>query len=191
MSPTDAELAQQALGGSQAAYHQLTSRYATAAVNFAARLVRDRAVAEELAQEAFLRAFDRLASYDVSRKFSSWFFQIVHNITVDYLRRSRVETVSLDVLESTGHPAADTATSAPDEQAEQTALADALDKALTAVRPEYREAILLRYREDLSHHEIAEIMRLPIGTVKTYLHRARKELADVMSGLGWGLPPEA
>jgi len=72
---TDAELVQQALSGSQEAYHALVSRYATPAVNLAARIIQDRTLAEDLAQEAFARAFERLSSYDQQRRFSSWFFQ--------------------------------------------------------------------------------------------------------------------
>jgi len=102
VSPTDAELVQQALAGSQAAYRDLVSRYATPAVNFATRMVRDRALAEDLAQEAFARAFERLATYDQQRRFVSWFFQILHNVTIDYLRRKHPPTISLDDLEETG-----------------------------------------------------------------------------------------
>lgn len=75
MTPSDAELAQQALAGSQAAYRDLVSRYATPAVNLAARMVRDRALAEGLAQEAFARAFDHLASYNPQHRFRGGSFR--------------------------------------------------------------------------------------------------------------------
>jgi RNA polymerase sigma-70 factor, ECF subfamily len=184
---TDAELVQQALAGSQLAYQHLVSRYATPAVNLASRMVRDRALAEDLAQEAFIRAFERLSSYDPERRFISWFFQILHNLTIDHLRRKRPVMVSLDELEEIGHPAIDTASvsGAPDVQAEEAALAHALEAGLSRIRPEYREAVVLRYREDLSVQEIAEIMNVPAGTVKTYLYRARKELASILAGQGW------
>ncbi len=184
---SDSELVAQALAGSQPAYSALVARYSSAAVNFAARIVRDRALAEDLAQDAFVRAFARLSSYDQQRKFSSWFLQIVHNITVDYVRRRRVETVSLDELTEAGHPgfAMNTPGASPAEQTEQAALGRALARALETVRPEYRAAVVLRYQEGLSHPEIAEIMGVPVGTVKTHLHRARKELALAMSRLGW------
>ena len=74
VSLSDAELAREALDGSQGAYQALVSRYASAAVNVATRLVRDRAVAEDLAQEAFVRAFARLKTFDPQRRFSAWFF---------------------------------------------------------------------------------------------------------------------
>jgi RNA polymerase sigma factor (sigma-70 family) len=184
---TDAELVQQALAGSQAAYRDLVSRYATPAVNLATRMVRDRALAEDLAQEAFARAFERLATYDQQRRFVSWFFQILHNVTIDYLRRKHLPTVSLDDLQEAGAlpPAAVSTADSPEAQAEQAALARALDVALARIRPEYREAVVLCYREELSIEEVAEIMSLPSGTVKTYLFRARKELAQILSAQGW------
>ncbi len=121
MTPTDAELVRQALGGSQAAYHALVARYATPAVNLATRMVQDRALAEDLAQEAFTRAFDRLSTYDQQRRFRSWFFQILHNVTIDYLRLKRPTIVSLDAQEEAGRPGV-TVTSSdsrPDALAEQ------------------------------------------------------------------------
>lgn len=187
MTTSDAELVQQALAGSQAACHDLVGRYATPAVNLATRLVRDHAVAEELAQEAFKRAFQRLSTYDQQLRFASWFFQILHNVTIDYLRRKRPTTVSLEEWEELGYPGMEPASAetAPDVLAEQAAVARALDAALYLIRPEYREAVVLRYHEDLSVQEIAEIMAVPAGTVKTYLFRARKELASILSARGW------
>ncbi len=186
--PTDADLVQQALSGSQEAFRLLVRRYAGPAVNLATRMVRDRALAEDLAQEAFARAFDRLESYDQALKFSSWFFKVLHNVTVDHLRRKRVASVSLDELQEAGHPGFEdpSQTDRPDAVAERSALGQALDGALRGLRPEYREVVVLRYREDLSMEEIASVMAIPVGTVKTYLFRARKEMATLMTASGWG-----
>lgn len=187
MPPTDAELVRDALAGSEDAYRALVARYASAAVNMAARLVRDRAVAEELAQDAFVRAFARLSTYDPGRRFSAWFFRVLHNVAVDYLRRRRVETVSLDALTADGYagPAAADPASSPADELERRSLGAALEDALGRLRAEYREVMLLRYQQGLSVDEIAGILRLPEGTVKTYLHRARKELAAMLSAAGW------
>jgi RNA polymerase sigma-70 factor (ECF subfamily) len=184
---SDAELVRQALAGSQVACHDLVKRYATPAVNLATRLVRNRAVAEELAQEAFARAFERLSTYDQQLRFASWFFQILHNVTIDDLRRKRPSTVSLDEWEESGYPGIEAASTeaTPDVLAEQAALARAVDAALYLIRPEYREVVVLRYREDLSVQEVAKVMGLPDGTVKTYLFRARKELGAILSARGW------
>jgi RNA polymerase sigma-70 factor (ECF subfamily) len=187
VAPSDADLAAEALGGSEAACRALVARYATPAVNLAARMLNNRAQAEDLAQEAFVRAFARLATYDTRRSFASWFFQIVRNVTIDHLRRTRLDTVSLDQLDAAGHPVGIAEASAsPDIQAERAALARALDHGLERIRPEYRAAIVLRYQEELTVSEIAEALGVPDGTVKTYLHRGRKELASILSAGGWG-----
>jgi RNA polymerase sigma-70 factor, ECF subfamily len=184
---TDADLAQDALAGSEAAYRELVTRYATPAVNFVHRIVRDRGLAEDLAQEGFLRVYQRLHTYDPDRKFSSWFFQVLRNITIDYLRVNRVPTASLDELQEEGNRGAsvDRESVSPEQAAEQGELAIAMAAALSRIRPEYRECVVLRYQEGLTHPEIAEILGLPAGTVKTHLHRARKELADILAESGW------
>src|SRR6267142_592352 len=103
---SDAELASDALAGSEAAYRELVTRYATPAVNFVFRFVRDRALAEDLSQEGFLRVFQRLHTYDPGRKFSSWFFQVLRNVTIDYLRVNRLATSSLDEFAEAGYEGA-------------------------------------------------------------------------------------
>ena len=187
MEQSDAELARQALAGSETAYRDLVARYATPAVNFVYRFVRDRSLAEDLAQEGFLRVYQRLGTYDAERKFSSWFFQVLRNITIDHLRVNRLPTASLDELQDEGgrEAAVDRDSASPEQAAQQGELAVAMAAALARIRPEYRECVVLRYQEGLTHPEIAEILRLPSGTVKTYLHRARKELADLLAESGW------
>jgi RNA polymerase sigma-70 factor (ECF subfamily) len=188
VAPSDAELASQALAGSQEAYRTLVGRYAAPAVNLAARLVHDAALAEDLAQEAFARAFARLDRYDPQKKFSSWFFQVVHNVTVDHLRRKRLSTVSLEepAVAAQALDAAGRAAPSPAAHAEHDELARVLSEALAQVRPEYREALVLHYQEGLTHAEIGGVMGAPVGTVKTYLHRGRLELAAIMAAKGWG-----
>lgn len=187
MIPTDPELVQQALSGSQPAYKALVTRYARPAVNLAARMVQDRALAEDLAQEAFIRAFERLSSYDSSRRFASWFFRILHNVTIDYLRHKRPKTFSLEsVQEGNSRTALATAPEkTPETLVEESDASRALDAALACIRPEYREAVILHYREEQSLGEVAAAMGVPQGTVKTYLYRARKELAAILAAKGW------
>ena len=153
-------------------------------------MVRQRELAEDLSQEVFLKAYRALSSYDPSRKFSSWLFKIAHNATIDHLRRSELPTVPLatddpdrgdlvDVLE-------DPTTVTPERRAAASDLAAALDEAVRELRPAYREVILLRHREELSYQEIAEVVGASLGTVKTNLHRARKELMANMKARGLG-----
>jgi RNA polymerase sigma-70 factor (ECF subfamily) len=185
---SDAELARDARSGSETAYRELVARYAAPAVNFIYRFVHDRALAEDLAQEGFLRLYQRLNTYDPDRKFSSWFFQVLRNVTIDHLRINRLPTASLDALQEEGHrvAAVDRESASPEELAGRGELASAVGAALSRIRPDYREVVVLRYQEGLTQPEIAEILGLPAGTVKTYLHRARKELAEILTAQGWG-----
>ncbi len=189
---TEARLVAQALGGAQPAYEQIVRRYQRSVINFIARLTGDAAGAEDLAQETFVKAFRNLGTFDASRRFSSWLLRIAHNTTVDAMRRSRVRTVP---FASSGEPdragvqaREPQAPDAPDP-VEQRALADALARALSILRPEYRAAIILRYQESLSFDEIGMVLRVPSATARTFVHRARKELAGVLTEAGWAPGP--
>ncbi len=192
MALADSQLAAQALEGSQSAYRDLVARYARPVFNLIVRLVRDPALAEDLAQETFIRAFRSLATFDTRRRFSPWLFKIAHNTSVDALRRKTLDTVSLDFAASLPPESVSSTQGAAVTAAdllERASLAQALDEAVARLRPEYREAVVLRYHEELSYDDIAEIMSIPVGTAKTYVHRARKELADELKAAGWGSAP--
>ena len=185
---TDTELVADALAGSQDAFRQLVERFQRPVFGLVARMVQDPGIAEDLSQEVFVKAFRRLDSYDPGRKFSSWLFKIAHNTTIDHLRRGGVETVPLEVEEEQGGSLlavlADPIES-PAAAAERHDLARALERGIACLRPEYREAVILFYLEGASYQEICDATGLPLGTVKTNLHRARKELAGAMEALGW------
>ncbi|HVS14710.1 MAG TPA: sigma-70 family RNA polymerase sigma factor [Thermoanaerobaculia bacterium] len=186
---TDAELVARALEGSEEAYREIVLRYQRPVFSLVVRMVRDQELAEDLAQEAFIKAFRALRRYDPSRKFSSWLFKIAHNATIDHLRRQRLDIDSLDDRadpdgRALGERLEDEGTPAPDQRVHRRDVAAALEEAIAALRPEYREVILLRFVEGLAYQEIADILELPLGTVKTNIHRARKELAASLGG-GW------
>lgn len=190
---TDAELVASALKGSQDAYRELVTRFERPVYSLIVRMVQDPGTAEDLAQEAFVKAYRSLRSYDSSRKLSSWLFKIAHNTTIDHLRRNALETVPLeappDQEEGRGGLAAvlaDGSVENPAAAAERRDMARSLERAIARLRPEYREAVVLFYIEGVSYQEICEATGLPLGTVKTNLHRARKELAEEMTAMGWG-----
>lgn len=187
---TDAELVALALTGSQEAFRELVTRFERPVYSLVARMVHDSATAEDLAQEIFVKAFRRLDTYDPARKLSSWLFKIAHNTTIDFLRRGAPETVPLEAPEEDdrGGLAAvlsDAGSEDPGAAAERRQMARALERAIAGLREEYREPVLLRYVEGLSYQEICELTGQPLGTVKTNLHRARKELAAAMTASGW------
>lgn len=187
---TDAELVTSALRGSQDAYRELVKRFERPVYSLVLRMVQDAAAAEDVAQEVFVKAFRRLDSYDPQWKFSSWLFKIAHNTTIDHLRRGGPETVSLEAEadDRSGLAAvlADRAAEDPRAAAERRDLGRALERAISRLRPEYRQSVLMFYAHGASYQDICEVTGLPLGTVKTNLHRARKELAQEMVALGWG-----
>ena len=186
---TDAELVGQVLAGSQDAARRLVEHHQQAVFNLVCRMVRDPGVAEELAQDAFAKAFAALRTFDPQYRLISWLLRIAQNTAIDYLRRIRPDTVSLDddrggrELESV---LIDAHAISPLVHAERADLARAIDAALARLRPEYRRLVVLRYQEDQSYEEISEMLGLPLGTVKSHLHRARHELARLMVDSGWG-----
>ncbi|HEX2254955.1 MAG TPA: sigma-70 family RNA polymerase sigma factor [Thermoanaerobaculia bacterium] len=189
--PSDAELALAARGGADDAFRLLVERFERPVFSLVVRMVRDRGAAEDLTQETFVKAYRKLRTYDPERKFSSWLFKIAHNATIDHLRRRELETVPLDSgggddeAPSLARVLAD-AGRGPAVDAGRGQLAGALEAAVGRLRPEYREVVLLRFAEGLGYEEIAEAAELPLGTVKTYIHRARKELMTSLVEAGWG-----
>jgi len=185
---TDAELVASALRGSQDSYRELVRRFERPVYSLVVRMVQDPAAAEDLAQEVFVKAFRRLETFDPKWKFSSWLFKIAHNTTIDHLRRGTPDTVPLET-EANGSLAAvlaDETVEDPGAAAERRDLGRSLEKAIALLRPDYRQAVLMFYVHGASYQEICEVTGQPLGTVKTNLHRARKELAQAMTGLGWG-----
>lgn len=183
----DRQLVEQALAGSQRAYYALVERYERPVFSVILRMVRDRALAEDLAQETFVKAFRSLASYDQTRKLSSWLFTIAHNAAIDHLRRKRLATVPLETEGDRAAPvdrAAAPAAEGPEREALRADLLRAFETVLAELRPDHAEALVLRFQEGLAYDEIAEIMGLPLGTVKTHLHRARKTLAARLEEIG-------
>lgn len=188
---TDAQLVASALAGSQEAFRELVVRFERPVYSLIVRMVQDPAMAEDLAQEAFVKAYRSLRTYDASRKLSSWLFKIAHNTAIDYLRKSVPETVPFAAgPDEEGHRGLAAVLSDSSENpaaaAERRDMARFLERAIARLRPEYREAIVLFYIQGISYLEICELTGLPLGTVKTNLHRARKELAREMAELGWG-----
>ena len=157
------------------------------------RMVGDPATAEDLAQDTFLKAFRRLGTYDPERRFSSWLFKIAHNSALDSLRRQGIDTVSLDApigdSEEAPEMPADPAAENPLRRLMARDSGRALEAAIGEIRPQYREILLLRFQEGLAYDEIAEVLSIPLGTVKIHIFRARAELARRMRALGWD--PEA
>jgi len=188
---TDQEVVVRAREGSERAYRELVRRYERPIFSLIYRMVRDRELAEDLAQETFVKALNALDSYRPEYKFSSWIFKISNNAAIDHLRRRELDTLSLegsphaatpDAIEATALQIGDRGEN-PLDVVEAKELGGEIEQAIARLRPEYRQCILLRHVEGRAYEEIAEILDLPLGTVKTYIHRARNELRAYLAHL--------
>jgi RNA polymerase sigma-70 factor (ECF subfamily) len=188
---SDQDVVLRARSGQEAAYRELIRRYERPVFALVFRMVRDRELAEDLAQETFVKALNAIDSYRPEFKFSSWIFKIANNAAIDHLRRRELDTLSLDGSPHAETPEAMQATAlqigarqeTPLDTVEAKELGTAIEAAIGSLRPEYRSCILLRHVEGRAYEEIAEILNLPLGTVKTYIHRARNELRHSLAHL--------
>ncbi|MCS7272783.1 MAG: sigma-70 family RNA polymerase sigma factor [Fimbriimonadales bacterium] len=169
----------------QQEFNELVERYYQQAYNIAYRLTGNAADAEDLVQEAFLRAYRFFDRYDRSMPFMNWFNRILTNLYIDeYRRRGRLRTVSIDET-FTSEDGEESATfdlpdftPSPMEQVLSKEYSEAIHEGLQQLSPEFRVAVVLADIEGHSYEEIAEIMNTSIGTVRSRIHRGRKQLRD-------------
>ena len=188
---TDQEVVARSRDGDEAAYRELIRRYERPVFSLIFRMVRDREIAEDLSQETFIKVLNAISTYRPEFKFSSWVFKIANNTAIDHLRRRELDTLSLEGSPHAATPEAMEATAlqlgtgvaSPLDDVASRELGGEIEIAINRLRPEYRSCILLRHVEGRAYEEIADILGLPLGTVKTYIHRARNELRVMLAHL--------
>jgi len=174
----DLELVASCQNGRMECFAELVERYQTRIYNLAYRMVLNREEAEDITQEAFLNVYRALDSFKGDR-FSPWIYKIASNLCLDHLRRRRPPTVSIDApVGPEGDMTREIAdkTNQPEDEAMAADLGLDVQRAIGRLPEKYRTVAVLRHIEDLTYEEIAEILSLPLGTVKTRLFRAREML---------------
>jgi RNA polymerase sigma-70 factor (ECF subfamily) len=176
----DALLARAAARGDRAAFARLVDLHRRSVHGLAFRLLRDPEEARDAAQETFVRAWGAVSTYDASQPFGPWILRIARNHALDLLRRRipAARQVALDAEPEEGSPHLELAGDAvpADSALEQAQVRATLESAVAALPPNYREVVQLFHVEQLSYREIAETLDVPMGTVMTWLHRARGKL---------------
>jgi RNA polymerase sigma-70 factor (ECF subfamily) len=185
-APTDEEIVSRILTGEEELYAELVGRFQSRIVAHLTRVVGSREDAAELAQEIFLRAFQALRRYNPEYRFSTWIFRIASNAGIDFLRKRRISTVSLDAPVETeqGSQAREYPTAEPGPHAvlRNRERRDRIGREIAALPPEFRDLISLRHFAGLSYEEIAIAKKMPLGTVKNKLFRARAVLKERLAG---------
>jgi RNA polymerase sigma-70 factor, ECF subfamily len=171
----DAQLVRLTTEGDLRAFEQLVERHRDVVVRVAARIVGTQD-AEDVSQDAFLRAFHRLGGFRGDAPFHAWLLRIAHNAALDHLARKRAEPVDPESLDESEAPSQ----RAPAERLEVRERIERLERKLRALSPQHRVVLVLRDAEGLSYEEIAEITSTPLGSVKGRLHRARREFIDML-----------
>ncbi len=179
----DAELVQQAVDGDQKAYAELLDRYRDAIYFMLLKMVNNTSDAEDLTIEAFGKAFKNIKQYTTNFAFSTWLFKIASNNAIDFMRKKKLNNVSIDdTLRDTESVPINIRSEQPTPEesliSEQKILL--LRSVVAKLKPRYRKLVELRYFYEYSYEEISEEMDLPIGTVKAQLFRARELLQNVL-----------
>jgi RNA polymerase sigma-70 factor (ECF subfamily) len=176
-SEQDRALVTEALGGDQEAYQQLMQKYREPIRRHVSRMIRDKGMVDDLVQESFIKAFTSLGSYSSDYAFSTWLYKIATNHTIDFLRKKKLSTFSIDQPrlgseDARTYELPDT-TYRPDRHVMADQRRELIQEAIDALPPKYHRVIVLRHQRELSYDEIATELDLPLGTVKAHIFRAR------------------
>ena len=169
-------LISRARGGDREAFGALVEQYRDNVYRLAYRMCGNAYDADEAAQEAFVAAWRALPNFRGDAKFSTWLYRLTSNAAIDVMRREkRHQTVGDGEMVDLADDA-----DSPQETVERTEQQEAVQKALATLSEEYREVLLLRYMEELDYAEIAEVLQLPSGTVKSRINRAKAALKTAL-----------
>ncbi|CAN5546147.1 RNA polymerase sigma factor RpoE [soil metagenome] len=180
----DIKLIDDALNGNQAAYEKLMKKYNQLIHNLIYKMISKKEDVEDLTQEAFIKAFNSLKNFDKQYAFSTWLFKIATNNAIDYLRKKKLRTFSIDreiesedsdyKFEIPDHEHKPDIKMMDDER--RKILAEAID----SLPPKYREVIVLRHQQEKEYEEIAAELKLPLGTIKAHIFRGRELLSKYL-----------
>ncbi len=170
-APSDRDLILQARRGEAEAFGELVTRYQTSVFNVCYRILHERGEAEDLAQESFMRAYDRIHTFDIEREFGPWIRRVAANLCLNQLESQKV-TVELDDERDADQ------TQRPDAAAEVKERSEQIRQALASLPATYRLVVELRHYQEMSYDEIAAQLNIPLSDVKSHLFRARKLLAE-------------
>ncbi|MGE5314954.1 MAG: RNA polymerase sigma factor [Acidobacteriota bacterium] len=193
MNEKDTEIIRCILQGDARAYARLIDRHKDRAMTLALRMLKNRADAEEAVQDAFVRAFRALASFENKSSFATWFYRIVYNVcSTELAKRPSAQTLSFQAERGQGEDGPVLAEPVseelpPDLEVEEAEFRAVVGESIAGMAAPYASILTLFFVQEMGYEEIAEVMGLPLGTVKNRLFRARLMLKkDVLMRLGEG-----
>lgn len=175
MRAADEDIIRQVLNGNRNAYALLVDKYKDRVYSLALSIVRNRELAEEIAQDTFVKAYSSLKKFRKEAGFSTWIYRITYNTAVSETRKKKTKTYSIENMEQPDHEA-----EKKEEKEEQYKL---LEKAVSALAPEEKLIITLYYFEEMKVEQISEITGLTVSNVKVKLYRIRQKLKETIKSL--------
>lgn len=184
---TDGELIVHAVAGRNDGFEELVRRYQRPITSYIYRMLRDYESSLDVTQEVFIKVYNSLAKYSSEYKFSTWIYRIAHNAAIDHMRRNSVSPMSIEAENADGsfQFQIESREPNPEQVHERSEWRNEIDAVVQCLPPAYRDLIILRHSRDLSYDEIAEVMSLPLGTVKNRLFRAREMMRDIFIERGF------
>lgn len=176
----DIILIEEALSGKQSSYDKLMKKYYQLIYNLVYRMISKKEDVEDLTQEAFIKAFNSLQNFDKQFAFSTWLFKIATNNAIDYLRKKKLSTFSIDKeIESDDSDfkfEIPDIEFKPDKYIIDQQMRGIIDEAIKSLPKKYRQVIILRHKKEMEYEEIAKKLKLPLGTIKAHIFRGRELL---------------
>lgn len=181
----ESQLLDMAKTGSLPAFEELISLYEKKVFNYCYRMTNSREDAEDLTQEVFLKVYRSLPSFKGNSQFSTWLYRIAHNICIDKFRKQKAVVVPLVQGEEDEEREIQLKADGPSPEdillsKEQQSV---IQKGIESLKPDYRSVIVLRDIQHYSYEEIADILTLPLGTVKSHISRARAALREALESV--------
>lgn len=175
------------LNGDQNAFAEIVELYQDKLYRVCYRMLGNKHEAEDIAQEAFVRAFINIHTFDINRKFSTWLYRIGTNLCIDRIRKKKPDYyLDADIAGTDGlnmYSQIASTTELPEEEVVKMEMQERVQYEITRLPDKYRAVIILKYMEDLPLQEISEILDMPLGTVKTRIHRGREALRKQLSNM--------
>lgn len=187
ISESEESLIKRALGGEQKAYQQLFEAHKQAIFHIVFKIVHNSEEAQDLVQETFIKAFGSLKTYNPNYRFTTWLYKIAANSSIDHIRKKRINAFSLDrpVETDEGQVSMDVADSSynPERDLSDKQKQVSITGAIDSLPEKYKQVIMMRHQEDQSYEDIAKALKVPVGTVKARIFRARELLKKKLKSL--------
>ena len=177
VEPTDRDLVLRTRRGEVEAFGEVVTRYQQSVFNVCYRMLGERMEAEDLTQETFLRAYEKLGTFDVERPFGPWIRRVATNLCLNHIQGQKPESYELDEErdQSSVHDPQEPESILQGEQS-----AEAVRNAILSLPAHYRAVIELRHYQEMSYSEIAQTLGLPLSDVKSHLYRARRRVSKLL-----------